>query len=180
MSCLKLKMMDEELKNILLDEGAELFVSEVKEALKKKLREYHLQSNFSVKVSRTKEFKDFMRLYIARDQIPIHLGKPPYVSIEDWRNLMLKFNLKGIDKKNICLFSELWLDKNAAIDLERLQNACRSFKLLSTCSLCRYGNFLGGEDSTQARFINCAVDIKIEYPTYQSCTSFEGNRGTHE
>lgn len=180
MSCLKLKVTDEELKNILLNEGAELFVSKVKETLENKLVEYHSLPDFSKKVSLSEEFIDFMKLFVVRNETPINLGRATYVSIEEWRNLMLKFNLEGIDKKNICLFSELWLDKNAAIDLERLQNACRSFKLLSTCSLCQNGNFLGDEDSTQARFINCAVDIKIEYPTYQSCTSFEGNRGSHE
>lgn len=183
MNCFKLNATDEELKNILLSKGAEKFTSHVYSVLENKLKEFHSLPDFDRKEIYTEKFNNFMHLRILHNIIfnnTNHSNTDPSSNIKKWRYLLLEMNFHEINNKHIRFFSELWVDKNAAIDSETLQYVCRSLYLLSTCFFCQHSNFHGNKDYTQARFTNCLGGVTNESATFEDCHSFERREVTDE
>lgn len=180
---LKLEITDKGLKNLLLNKGTEKVISYVSSVLKEKLLEFQSISDFEEQLRNHEKLNRLIQIRMLHDEIFNDAKHPVTVvpaKIKRWVSLLHELELSNISNKEIAVCASLWLDKNANIDSKVLQDICHSLMLLSTCYLCQNGNFIGDQNYSNNKFINCLADVAIQSETSERCTSFERREVTDE
>lgn len=179
---LKLEITDKGLKNLLLNKGTEKVISYVSSVLEEKFREFQNIPDVEEKLRNQEKLNRLIQIRMLHDEIfdAKHPIKAPPAKIKQWVSLLHELKLSDISNKQILVCSSLWLDKNAQIDSKVLQDICHSLMILSTCFLCQNGNFIGDQNYSNNKFINCLADVAIQSETRERCTSFERREASDE
>ena len=179
---LKLEITDKGLKNLLLNKGTEKVISYVSSVLEEKFREFQNIPDVEEKLRNQEKLNRLIQIRMLHDEIfdTKHPVKAPPAKIKKWVSLLHELKLSDISNKQIFVCASLWLDENADIDSKVLRDTCHSLTLLSTCFFCQNGSFIGDQNYSNNKFINCLADVAIQSETRERCTSFERREASNE
>lgn len=180
---LKLEITDKGLKDLLLNKGTEKVVSYVSSVLEEKFKEFQNIPDIEEKLRNQEKLNKLIQIRMLHDEIFNDTKHPITTSltkVQQWVSLFHEVELSDINKQQVLVCASLWLDENADIDSKVLRDTCHSLTLLSTCFFCQNGNFIGDQNYSNNKFINCLADVAIQSETRERCTSFERREATNE